>query len=182
MSNLETKADFFKALSHPSRLLILGLCKQKPRHTEEIAEILKLSKATVSHHLSLLATAGLLESERDQYYQNYKLQHELLERKIEEIIFEGVKGFADATDPFRAKVLRDFFKHGRLSQIPAQRKKREIVLEKIVQSFEYDRAYPESEVNQIILEFHDDFATLRRELIGLGWLHRENGMYSRVKV
>jgi biotin operon repressor len=182
MSKLETQADFFKALAHPSRLLILGLCKQKPRHTEEIAGILKLSKATISHHLSLLSEAGLLESERDQYYQNYKLKNALLEQKIEDIIFSGLSNFAKTPDPFGTKVLRDFFKHGRLTQIPAQRKKREVVLEKIVQSFEFDRAYPEKEVNQIILEFHDDFATLRRELIGLGLLTRENGIYSRVTI
>ncbi len=180
MPKLESEAEFFKALAHPSRLLILGLCKQKPRHTEEIAGILKLSKATVSHHLSLLTTAGLLESERDQYYQNYKLKNALLERKIADIIFTGLEDFSTNTDPFRTKVLRDFFKYGRLTQIPVQRKKRNVVLEKIVQSFEFDHAYPEKEVNQIILEFHDDFATIRRELIGLGLLHRENGIYTRV--
>ena len=181
MSKLESQADFFKALAHPSRLLILGLCKQKPRHTEEIAGILKLSKATISHHLSLLSDAGLLEPERSQYYQNYKLKSVLLEQKIEDIIFVGVQNFSTSADPFRSKVLRDFFKHGRLTQIPAQRKKRDIVLEKIVQSFEFDKAYPEKEVNNIILEFHDDFATLRRELIGLGLLTRESGIYSRVE-
>ncbi len=180
MSKLEPQADFFKALAHPSRLLILGLCKQKPRHTEELAGLLKLSKATISHHLSLLTNAGLLEAERQQYYQNYKLKNALLEQKIEDMIFNGVKNFSSSADPFRTKVLRDFFKHGRLTQIPAQRKKRDVVLEKIVQSFEFERDYPEKEVNTIILEFHDDFATLRRELIGLGLLTRENGVYRRV--
>lgn len=79
MSSFETQAEFFKALSHPSRLLILGLCRQRSRHTEELAGLLQLSKATVSHHLSLLTGAGLLESEREQYYQNYKLKPALLE-------------------------------------------------------------------------------------------------------
>ena len=179
---LESQADFFKALAHPSRLLILGLCKQKPRHTEEIAGILKLSKATVSHHLSLLAGAGLLEPERQQYYQNYKLNVSMFDLSLKTMIFARLEDFHFTTDPFRSKVLRDFFKHGRLTQIPAQRKKRDIVLEKIVQSFELERDYPEKEVNTIILEFHDDFATLRRELIGLGLMTRENGIYQRVTI
>ncbi len=182
MSKLESQADFFKALAHPSRLLILGLCKQKPRHTKELAGLLKLSKATVSHHLSLLSSAGLLESERQQYYQNYKLNATMFEPSLKTVIFARLEDFHFTSDPFRSKVLRDFFKHGRLTQIPAQRKKRDIVLEKMVQSFEFDRLYPEKEVNQIILEFHDDFATLRRELIGLGLLSRENGIYQRVMI
>jgi ArsR family transcriptional regulator, arsenate/arsenite/antimonite-responsive transcriptional repressor len=179
---LETQADFFKALAHPSRLLILGLCQQKPRHAEELAGLLKLSKATVSHHLSLLSSAGLLEPERQQYYQNYKLNPAMFELSLKTMIFTRLEDSHFTSDPFRSKVLRDFFKHGRLIQIPAQRKKRDIILEKIVQSFEFDRTYPEKEVNTIILEFHDDFATLRRELIGLGLLTRENGIYSRVTI
>ena len=108
--------------------------------------------------------------------------HALLESKIEDIIFTGVRNFAQSTDPFREKVLRDFFKHGRLIKIPSQRKKRDVILEKMVQSFEFERDYPEKEVNTIILEFHDDFATLRRELIGLGLMTRENGIYQRVTI
>lgn len=179
---LEVQADFFKALSHPSRLLILGLCRQRPRHTEELAGLLQLSKATVSHHLSLLSNAGLLESEREQYYQNYKLKPQLLEQTLQQIIASGLEGLTQTDDPFRSKTLRDFFKHGRLQQIPAQRKKREVVLEKIVQSFELDRDYPENQVNQIIVEFHDDYATLRRELVGMGLMTRAANVYRRVAI
>jgi ArsR family transcriptional regulator, arsenate/arsenite/antimonite-responsive transcriptional repressor len=179
MSDLESKAEFFKALSHPSRLLIVGLCRQKPRHTEEIAAILKLSSATVSHHLALLQKVGILESEREQYYQNYRLQHAVLEQPITTVLGKQLFATTDS-NLYRTKVLRDFFKHGRLTQIPAQRKKREVVLEKILSAFEKDRDFKESQVNQIILEFHEDFATLRRELVGLGWLTRTAGIYRRV--
>jgi ArsR family transcriptional regulator, arsenate/arsenite/antimonite-responsive transcriptional repressor len=179
MSSLESQAEFFKALAHPSRLLILGLCRQKPRHTEEIAAILKLSAATVSHHLALLQKAGILETEREQYYQNYRLKNAVLEQTIATVLGKQESPSTDP-DPYRAKVLRDFFKHGRLTIIPAQRKKREVVLEKILSAFEPNRDYKEAEVNQIILEFHEDFATLRRELVGLGWLTRAGGIYRRV--
>ena len=182
MSSFETQAEFFKALSHPSRLLILGLCRQRSRHTEELAGLLQLSKATVSHHLSLLTGAGLLESEREQYYQNYKLKPALLEQTLQQIIASGLEGFTQSSDPFRKKTLRDFFKHGRSQQIPVQRKKRVVILEKIVQSFEPDRDYPEHQVNQIITEFHDDYATLRHELIDMGLMTRAANVYRRVAV
>ena len=45
--NLEARARLFKALGHPTRLLILNLIKQKPRHTEEMAAILNLQPATI---------------------------------------------------------------------------------------------------------------------------------------
>ena len=38
-ANLEARAQFFKALGHPARLLIINLVKVKPRHTEELAAI-----------------------------------------------------------------------------------------------------------------------------------------------
>ena len=57
--NLEERAQLFKALGHPARLLMLNLIQQKPRHGEELAAILNLKPATVSHHLSKLAEAGL---------------------------------------------------------------------------------------------------------------------------
>ena len=83
-------------------------------------------------------------------------------------------------DAYRNKVLRTFFKQGRLTQIPAQLKKRRIILEKLVEDFEPEREYPEREVNLILLEYHDDVATLRRSLIGQKLMEREKGIYKRV--
>ena len=45
--NLAKRADLFKALGHPVRLLIINLIKMQPRHGEELAAILKLKAATV---------------------------------------------------------------------------------------------------------------------------------------
>lgn len=45
----------------------------------------------------------------------------------------------------------------------------------------YDRTYSEREVNQIIMEFYDDFCTLRREMIGFGLMTRDHEVYRRVR-
>ena len=45
-ANLAARANLFKALGHPATLLILNLAKIKPRHGQELAEILRLNPAT----------------------------------------------------------------------------------------------------------------------------------------
>jgi ArsR family transcriptional regulator, arsenate/arsenite/antimonite-responsive transcriptional repressor len=179
--NLEARARLFKALGHPARLLILNLIEAKPRHGEELAAILNLNPATVSHHLSKLAEAGLLSSQKNQYYQMYSLNGELLNRSLADVVRLPETGLdtAVATDAYRLKVLNTFFKHGRLVQIPAQLKKRQIILEQLARAFEPERDYTEREVNQILLDFHEDVALLRREFIATGLMARDRGVYRR---
>ncbi len=180
--DLESRAHFFKALGHPARLLIINLVKSKPRHGEELAAILKLNPATISHHLSLLVDAGLLKTSKDQYYQVYSLIEGPLQKTLAEMIHLPQPGLSGEVkeDAYRDKVLKTFFQHGRLIQIPAQLKKRQIVLERIAQEFEPEREYSEPEVNRILVEFHDDVASLRRGLIELHLMARSRGIYRRL--
>jgi hypothetical protein len=180
-ANLNQRADLFKALGHPARLLILNLVRVRPRHGEELAAILGLNPATVSHHLSKLTAAGLLSSQKEQYYQMYSPAGDLMDKRLEEIVRLPQPRLTSnvAEDAYRQKVLRTFFKHGRLTQIPAQQKKRLVVLEHLAQEFEPGCPYPEKEVNLILLDFHEDVATLRREMVDNGLMQREKGIYMR---
>ena len=180
--NLETRAALFKALGHPVRLLILNLVKMRPRHTEELAAILLLKPATVSFHLSQLSKAGLLESEKDQYYQVYSLAGEVLRKPLSDIVFVAQPELAAEVeeDAYRRKVIETFIRRGRLTQIPAQHRKQQIILEKLAEEFEPDRTYAEREVNQILVEFHDDVAALRRGLVEHRLMERTEGIYRRV--
>jgi len=179
--NLEARANLFKALGHPIRLLIVNLIKIKPRHGQELAEILSLNPATVSHHLKILTENGLLTSQKDQYYQTYSLVEDRLNKPLADLVhlpqpelYSGVE-----QDAYREKVLRTFFRHGRLVQMPAQRKKALVIYEKIAESFEPQRVYTEREVNHILLDFNDDVASLRRGLIEEKLMTRDKGMYTR---
>ncbi|MDB5097460.1 MAG: ArsR family transcriptional regulator, partial [Cyanobacteria bacterium RYN_339] len=67
----------------------------------------------------------------------------------------------------------------RLKEIPASRKKREVVLRWLADRFEIGPRYAEREVNEVIKRHHPDFATLRRELIGANLMQREAGEYWR---
>ena len=83
-------------------------------------------------------------------------------------------------ESYRKKVLDAFFEYGKLKSIPAQRKKELIVLKEIAKSFEPGRDYTEREVNIIIADFHDDFCTIRRDMISEHILVRDKGMYRKV--
>lgn len=180
---LEARADLFKALGHPARLLILNLVHARPRHGEELALILRLNPATISHHLALLSTAGLLRAQKDQYYQTYSLVPGKLQATLGSLVLMPESSGAPVVeeDAFRKKVLNTFFQRGRLVSIPAQMKKRLVILEKLVEDFEPLREYSEREVNQVLVAYHDDVASLRRGLIEHGLMRREAGVYRRVE-
>ena len=177
----EKRAELFKALAHPIRLLIMNLVRTKPRHGEELALILGLNQATVSHHLALLTKAGLLHSQKDQYYQMFSLVSTALKKTLAEMVFMPQTELPENVeeDAYRKKVLDTFMRHGRLIKIPAQLKKRQVIFEKIAEAFEPGQRYPEREVNILLLEFNDDVAALRRGLIESGLLTRENNIYQR---
>jgi len=80
----------------------------------------------------------------------------------------------------REKVERSFFKDGRLTEIPAQRKKRRYILERLLHEFEPTRVYTEAEVNRVLGQFHSDVCTLRREFIMEKMMVRTGGKYRRV--
>ncbi len=181
--NLAARAELFKALGHPVRLLILNLIRMKPRHGEELAMILGLNAATISHHLSKLAGVGLLDSRKDQYYQTYFLVGDVLDKPIGEVVGlpqEGLRAQV-SEDAYRDKVLRTYLRHGRLTAIPSQLKKRLAILSRLVEEFEPDRRYTEREVNGILVEFHEDVAQLRRDLVDYGYMTRDAGIYWRLE-
>lgn len=76
-------------------------------------------------------------------------------------------------------ILRNFLVAGRLRSIPARQKKKEIVLRFLIQQFEGERIYMESEVNAVLASYHEDFASLRRYLVDARLLRRANGKYWR---
>src|SRR4026208_128656 len=79
-------------------------------------------------------------------------------------------------DAYDNKVIKDYSKRdGSLKTLPAQRKKLEAILRHVVKSFDLGKRYSEKRVNEILAEYHEDTATLRRELVGYGLMQREGG-------
>ena len=181
----ETQAlALFKCLADRSRLQILKSLAQEDMYVERLAERLGLTPPTISFHLKKLADAGAVTAYRTQYYTMYSLCRDLFLCRILDIITEesdeaAVQAQREAE--YRQRVIDSFFEYGKLKSIPAQRKKERIILEEIAKSFEPGRIYTEREVNIRIADFHDDFCTIRRDMIGEKILARENGKYWLVK-
>ena len=176
-------AKLFKILSDPSRLRIIASLDREPMYVELLAERLDLHPSTVSFHLKKLEQSGLVRHEKEQYYVMYHLNREPLNIHVMKVLREI--GTTNETEEereqaYRRKILRTFMMDGKLTSIPVQRKKRLIVLEEIAKSFEFGRAYPEKEVNQIISEYHEDFCTIRREFIMNRMFTREDGIYHKI--
>jgi predicted transcriptional regulator len=171
--------DFFKALADPSRLKIVGLLARQPCTVEELAAMLNLRASTVSHHLGFLKHVGLVNARAEGYYSVYYLEEKALQEKTMRLVspHELSAAIQDVDlAAFDRKVIASFSSpDGSLKEIPAQRKKLEIILRYVVQAFEPGLHYSEKQVNEILKRFHEDTATLRRELVGYHLMERQGG-------
>lgn len=169
---------FFKALSDANRLKIVGLLAQEAQTVEHLAEVLHLHPSTVSHHLNRLAKAGLVSARAEGYYSVYQLETKALEsmsrRLLERETLPAVTAELDV-DAYDRKVLDNFLTpDGRIKSFPAQMKKHEAILRYVVKAFEPGERYTEKQVNQILSQFSDDFAHLRRDLIDARMMARDS--------
>ena len=182
--NDEQLLTFFKALADANRLKIVGLLSQQVYSVEQLAALLNLTPPTVSHHLKLLAEAGLVSARTESYYNLYQLESSVLEQIASHLAAQDrLPSMAAEVDleAYDRKVLRDvLLPDGRLKVIPAQRKKREVILKHILKEFQPEVRYGERQVNEILARFHQDTATLRREMIAYRMMRRADGEYWRI--
>ncbi len=168
---------FFKALADENRLKIVGLLARESLTGEQLAAILKIKPATVSHHLARLAEAGLVSGEMDGHSKPYTLRLDSVHKLARQLLAEETLPAAAAdldVEAFDRKVLKDFLKRdGSLKEIPSQEKKLLAVVRHLSRQFEPGREYTEKEVNQIIARLHPDTASLRRELVDYRFLERD---------
>ena len=179
----EQALKLLKGLADRSRLQILKSLLEEDMYVERLAQRLELTPATVSFHLKKLMDAGAVSSRREQYYTMYSINKEVFQCRILDILGEkssDAQRQQEREARYRQRVLDSFFEYGRLKSIPAQRKKERICLEEIAKELELGRPYPERELNQVLLRFHQDYCTLRRDMISEGILRREEGLYTRL--
>jgi predicted transcriptional regulator len=175
----EELVSFYKALADSNRLKIVGLLARQAYSVEELAVLLNLKPSTVSHHLARLTQVGLVSARTESYYNIYRLEEKALEEKTRRLLSR--QDFTTAIedvdlDSYDRKVITDYTrKDGTLKTIPAQRKKLEAVLRYIVRAFEPGKRYSEKQVNKILGQYHEDMASLRRELVGSGLMQRAGG-------
>lgn len=74
--------EVFKALSDKTRRKILELLKEEDKTAGEIAEYFNITKASISHHLSILKQANLISDEREGQFIYYSLNTSIFEEVI----------------------------------------------------------------------------------------------------
>jgi len=173
--------DFVKAMSNPDRLRIIGLLSQESATRAEIAERLKLSIKEALDHLAYLEHVGAVSQNNDVYTLNNDKLATLARDKLAKARPSYIP--ADDLDEKSKKVLKAYLNaDGSIKQIPAP-PKLQVILNYLVQFFEFDKNYTEKEVNTILRRFNEDTAGLRRDLVDAGMLARESdgSRYWRVK-
>lgn len=173
--------SFVKAMASAERLRIIGVLVRGRATQAEIAEQLGMPLRDVFKHLSFLAHVGVVNETEGVYDLDEKAIESLARGQFEgkRPSYEAEEGPEDAR-----KVLKNFLNaDGSLKQIPPQGNKLLIVLNFIVDAFEFDADYTEKEVNTILRSFHLDTAALRRYLVDNGLMGRESDgtRYWRVK-
>ncbi|HEX5826556.1 MAG TPA: DUF2087 domain-containing protein [Candidatus Limnocylindrales bacterium] len=183
------------------RLRIMARLAAKPADAEALAAELRQPVPAIRRHLSVLVAAGRAEERTDsqgvfgaRLDRVGELGRELARVEAEDAgrAFgpegewphdgESLGATLDrlALTPDEAKVLRSYLVNGRLTTIPAQGKKRDVILRFLLERvFTEDRPYPEKEVNQRLALFHPDVAALRRYLYDERYVDREQSVYTR---
>jgi ArsR family transcriptional regulator len=70
---VQAKADIFKALGHPARLLMVEALAKRPHCVCELVEMLPGTQATTSRHLDVLLKAGVVRRHKKGVRMIYEL-------------------------------------------------------------------------------------------------------------
>lgn len=83
----------FRALADPTRRRILELLAQRDRTAGELAEHFPVAFSSVSHHLGVLKTAGLVAVEREGQNMRYRLNTTVFQEVVRQMmkLFRGGK-------------------------------------------------------------------------------------------
>lgn len=178
-----------KALADESRLALLRQLSQGETTVGELARLVALGEPTVSHHLTRLREAGLVTLRMAGNQRFYRIHNDGLARfkrlaavieKPQEVPepVDNDTAWIDALgwDPADQQVLREHTLGGQITHLPTKQRKTLVILRWLSTLFQPERMYSEGEVNEILKAVYaEDYISLRRDLVDLGYLRRERG-------
>jgi len=171
-----TPLDVLRASLDPLRLSVLGDAAAGPVSLKAVADRMGVSTREVAEAVGHLRAVGLLDGEGALATDALRS----VARVLPPLHAELGKPVEGPWTSDEAATLGRFFDGGRLVRIPQSSAKRRLVLEKIAQSFEPGRRYPERDVNFMIQVIHPDYAAIRRSMVEEGLMDRADGAYWRV--
>lgn len=178
-----------KALADESRLALLRMLNEREITVGELAQKIELAEPTVSHHLARLREAGLVTlrmAGNQRYYRVNETGLARFKRLANEIEKAPAAPEAvEADDAWIAalgwssadqKVLRKHTVGRQIKFLPGKQNDLFVMLRWLATLFEPERMYSEAEVNEVLKAvYEEDFVSLRRDLVDMGYLRRERG-------
>lgn len=184
---LDKIVNYHKALADPTRVKILILLADGELHGQRLAEKLGVTPATITHHAAKLSKASLINQRRDKNTIYFSLNHYFINNSADataNLIYRSQRAqggnilLNEEQVKQKDSVIRNFFTSDeKLKNIPASQKKKLIVLEYLISKLEHGRKYTEQEINAFIQNYHEDYATIRREFIIHHFMFRNNEIY-----
>lgn len=155
------------------RLAVAGALAARSATTDELVSATGRDRRTVLTAIGDLRGVGLVEQDGDRYTLDVGALRAAAKDAAEaEIPMDPVIGFGMTDD--ERHVLGRYFSGRVLNEIPVQRARRLVVLQRLALEFDPGRRYTEAEVNVVLGAFHPDWSALRRGLVDEGFLDRES--------
>jgi hypothetical protein len=168
-----TPAELLRLLLDPDRLAVAGALASRPMPTKGIVDVTGRSERVVLAAIGDLRAAGLVAVDGDCYGIDAAALREAARAAADlDVPMDPIIGYGMTED--EQTILRRYFSGRTLTEIPAGRAKRQVLLQRLALEFDVGRRYTEREVNEILFAFHPDWSTLRRHLVDEGFLDREH--------
>jgi len=167
--------DFARLCLDPVRLAALGRAAEGTLTPQDLSDGMTISRRTALETIAALRLAGLVAAD-DRLLDG--TLHRIAATLPKAAPASAAVIAGDWTSRER-KVLQTFFSGDRLVEIPSQRRKRLVVLERLAQDFEPGTRYDEATVSRQLALYHEDYAALRRYLVEESMLSRDAGEYWR---
>lgn len=82
MENAEEACEFIKAISTPTRLMLLCHLIEGERTVSDLADCVGAKQSLTSHHLNRLKQAGLVQTRRDEKFIYYSIKNPIAEKVV----------------------------------------------------------------------------------------------------
>ena len=168
-----TPAELLRLLLDPDRLAVAGALASRAMPTKEVVDVTGRNERVVLAAIGDLRAAGLVTVDGSHYtIDTAALRDAALAAAEFDVPMDPIIGYGMTED--EQAILRRFFAGRTLTEIPASRAKRQVLLQRLALEFDVGRRDTEREVNEILFPFHPDWSTLRRHLVDEGFLDREH--------
>ena len=166
-------AELLRLLLDPDRLAVAGALASRQMTTKEVVDATGRNQRVVLTAIGDLRAAGLVTVDGEHYSIDVVALRDAARAAADmDVPMDPIIGYGMTED--EQAILRRFFAGRTIIEIPANRAKRQVLLQRLALDFDIGRRYTEREVNEILFPFHPDWSTLRRYLVDEGFLDREH--------